>query len=69
MPHPVWNRETLLDLTVNVVPLVILAFFFFLFLFFSPWAPNTFIETISLGLILVPFVLLGLLTWVAAHYL
>ena len=69
MPHSVWNRETILDITVNLVPIFILAFFIVLFLVFSPWAPSTFYQAISIGLMIVPLVVLGLLTYVAAHYL
>ncbi len=65
---PVFDRETLLDITVNVIPMFILGFFIVLFAFFSPWPGNTFMSVIGLGLTIIPFVLLGLLTWVAAHY-
>lgn len=65
---PVFDRETLLDITVNIVPMFILAFFLLLFLFFSPWPENTFMAIIGLGLTIIPLVLLGLLTWIAAHY-
>ncbi|WP_435157705.1 DUF6684 family protein [Haladaptatus sp. DFWS20] len=66
--NPVFDRETLLDITVNIVPMFILAFFLFLFLFFSPWPDDTFMGIIGLGLTIIPLVLLGLLTWIAAHY-
>jgi len=33
----VWTRDTLLDVTVNVVPLVVLALFTVLFLVANPW--------------------------------
>ena len=69
MPHSVWNRETLLDITVNVVPLFILGFFIALFLLTSPWGSQPFYEAISIGLTLIPLVLLGLLTYIAAKYL
>lgn len=69
MPHSVFNRETLLDITVNIIPLVILFFFIVLFVFQQPWPPNIFIEIVSLGLTVIPFVLLALLTYIAAHYI
>lgn len=69
MSHPVFNRETLLDISVNIIPLVILLFFSVFLLLFSPWPQNAFIETIALGLHIVPFVLLAILTYVAAYYI
>ncbi|WP_158058384.1 DUF6684 family protein [Halorussus halophilus] len=69
MPHSVFNRETLLDITVNIIPLVILFFFIVLFLLRSPWPQNLFFEIVGLGLTIIPFVLLAILTYIAAQYL
>ena len=69
MSHPVFNRETLLDISVNIIPLVILLFFTVFLLLFSPWPQNTFLEVIALGLHIVPFVVLAILTYVAAYYI
>jgi hypothetical protein len=69
MPHPVFNRETLLDISVNLIPLGIILFFTVFLLFFSPWPQNLFVEVIALGLHVVPFVGLAILTWISAHYL
>ncbi|WP_435180647.1 DUF6684 family protein [Halorussus sp. AFM4] len=69
MAHPVFNRETLLDISVNIVPLGILAFFILMFLLNSPWPSSLFISVIVLGLHIVPFVGLAILTYVAATYL
>ena len=69
MPHPVFNRETLLDISVNIIPLIIILFFTLFLLLFSPWSGNLFIEIIALGLHLVPFVFLAILTYVAAYYI
>ncbi|UPV75844.1 cox cluster protein [Halorussus limi] len=69
MPHPVFNRETLLDISVNIIPLFILLFFTVFLLFFSPWPDNLFLQTIALGLHVIPFVLLALLTYFAAYYI
>ncbi len=68
MPYSVFDRDTLLDIVVNIVPLIILVFFFVLFFFSTPYPRNLLYQWLSLILIVIPFVLLGLLTWVAAHY-
>ncbi|MFB6164852.1 MAG: DUF6684 family protein [Haloarculaceae archaeon] len=62
-----FDRDTLLDLTVNVVPLVILVFFLLLFAIVQAWQWNAFMFVVSQGLLIVPFVLLSLLTYVAAR--
>ncbi|WP_435152930.1 DUF6684 family protein [Haladaptatus sp. DFWS20] len=68
MAERVFDRETLLDITVNVVPLGIMAFFFVLFLAFSPWSSgSSLVGLISLGLVVVPFIGLALLTYLAAR--
>ncbi|WP_128478518.1 DUF6684 family protein [Halorussus pelagicus] len=69
MPHPVFNRETLLDISVNIIPLVIILLFTAFLLLFSPWSQNMFIEVIALGLHAIPFVFLAILTYVAAYYI
>ncbi|WP_135827489.1 DUF6684 family protein [Halorussus halobius] len=66
MADSAFDRETLLDVSVNLVPMVIILFFTLLLLFASPFAPNLFLDVVALGLHLVPFVLLGLLTYVSA---
>lgn len=69
MADSVFDRETLLDISVNIVPLVIILFFVGLFLVTSPWPPDLLIEAVTIGLHVIPFVLLALLTYIAAHYL
>lgn len=66
MADSVFDRETLLDISVNIVPMLIILFFTALLVFASPFAPNPFYDVIALGLHVVPFVLLGLLTYVSA---
>lgn len=68
MSYSPFDRETLLDIVVNIVPLVILAFFLLLFFFKTPYPRNVLYQNLSLILIVVPFALLGLLTWIAARY-
>jgi Na+/H+-dicarboxylate symporter len=59
------DRETLLDVTVNIIPLVIIAFFFFLFAVFGQFIWEPLISFVSLGLLVVPFALLALVTYLA----
>ncbi len=51
MAAKVFDRETLLDLSVNVIPLVILALFAVLFLVLSPFGFDSTITTIQFGII------------------
>lgn len=60
------DRETLLDVTVNLIPMGILAFFVLLFLVYAPFPPDMFIYVVSHALTIIPFVFLGLLTYVSA---
>ncbi|WP_318282343.1 DUF6684 family protein [Halostella sp. PRR32] len=61
------DRETMLDLTVNFIPLGILAFFFVLFIAFDPWGWEPLFTTLALALIAWHFLLLALLTWIAGR--
>lgn len=58
-----FETDTLLDVTVNVIPIGILVFFIVLFLVYSPFPQNLFVQVISLGLMVVPLVFLALLTY------
>lgn len=62
-----FTRDTLLDLTVNVVPLGIILFFIVLFLVVTPWGWDPFPVLVSHGLLVIPFVSLALLTYVAGR--
>lgn len=67
--HP-FDRETLLDTVVNIIPLAILAFFTVAFLLFNPWNTGSTTERIlQFVLVLVPFVLLAVLTYLTAKRL
>lgn len=57
------DRETLLDVIVNIIPLVIIAFFFVLYIFSDDYIWQPFIIFISLVLLIVPFGLLALVTY------
>jgi hypothetical protein len=65
MANKIFDRDTLLDLTVNVVPLFIIAFFVVAFAVFSPFGIDPMASSIQFGLLVVPFVLLAVLTYFA----
>lgn len=66
MATPIFERETWLDITVNLIPLCIIAFFIALFTVATPWAIEGLTSAVAYGLLVVPFVLLAYLTYVAA---
>lgn len=63
----IFDRDTLLDLSVNVIPLVILAFFTVVFLLYSPgpFAWDSVLSSVQYAIILTTFVLLAVLTYYA----
>jgi hypothetical protein len=63
MDSSVFDRETLLDLSVNIIPLGIMAFFVILFALASSFKFDPVIVTIQMGLIIFPFVGLAVLTY------
>ena len=63
MSEKVFDRETLLDLTVNVIPFVILAFFFIAFIVFTPFGFDSVISSIQLAIIGVSALGLMVLTY------
>lgn len=66
MSARVFDRETLLDLLVNVVPLVILLFFIGLFLVSDPFGYETSIYTyLQIAIVGVTFLALAYLTYVS----
>ena len=69
MANSAFDRETLLDISVNLIPLGMILFFVVLLITGSTYEPDLFIEVIALGLHVVPFVSLAILTYVAAQYL
>lgn len=69
MATPIFDRETWLDITVNVIPLGIIAFFLVLFLVASPWEIAGLMSLVSFGLLVVPFVGLAILTYFAAQFI
>ena len=61
------NLETLLDVTVNLIPMGILLFFVGLYTVFRPWEWDPGIFVLMHFLTVFPFVLLALLTYVSAR--
>jgi hypothetical protein len=65
MAAKIFDKETMLDLTVNIIPLVIMAFFLVVFAVVNPFGFDFLASTISYGLLVVPFVALAVLTYLS----
>lgn len=61
------DRETLLDLTVNVIPIGILLFFVVLFAVVNPWEFDPYYFFLMHGLTIFPLLMLLLVTYVSAR--
>ena len=61
------NREMLLDVSINAIPAVILAYFVFLTLVRSPWEGPLLVEVLTHTLTVFPLVLLVFATYYAAR--
>ena len=70
MNSAVFDKDTILDLTVNIVPLFILAFFIVAYFAVNPWGmDDILVAAISHGILLFTFLSLAVLTYVAATYI
>ena len=70
MTDTIWSKDTLLDITVNIVPLLILGFFLLFFILVAPWGVSlTFVSVMQILLIVVPFIALVILTYEAAIHI
>jgi len=67
MANKIFDRDTLLDLTVNMVPLFIMAFFIVAFAVVAPFGVDPLASSLQFGLVAVPFVLLAILTYFAGR--
>lgn len=68
MSSRVFDRETILDALVNIIPLVIIGFFIVVFLFLSPWQGLPALGTyLQIGLMLLMAVLLAVVTYLVAE--
>ncbi|MFC7070938.1 DUF6684 family protein [Halobaculum lipolyticum] len=62
----IFDRDTLLDLTVNVIPLGIILFFVAAFVLVDPFGELDFYgRVLQMGLLAFPFVALAILTYVS----
>ncbi|WP_132058523.1 DUF6684 family protein [Halorussus amylolyticus] len=66
MATPIFERETWLDISVNIIPLVIMGFFIVFFTVATPWEIEGLTSAIAYALLIVPLVLLAYLTYIAA---
>lgn len=69
MATPIFERETWLDISVNLIPLTIIAFFIALYTVATPWEIEGLVSAVGFGLLIVPFLGLAYLTYVAADAL
>lgn len=60
-----FDRETLLDLVVNAIPLGMMLFFVVVFLLINPFGSSPVNTAIQISLLVVPFVALAFLTYVS----
>ena len=67
MATKIFDRETMLDLTVNFIPLFIILFFIVGFAVFNPFGIDSMATGIQYALLLAPFVFLAVLTYVSAR--
>lgn len=65
MANKIFDRDTLLDLTVNVVPLFIIAFFVVGYAVFPAFGTELLPTAVQFGLLVVPFVFLTILTYLS----
>ena len=67
MATKIFDRETMLDLTVNFIPLFIILFFVVGFAVFNPFGYDSMATGIQYVLLIAPFVFLAILTYVSAR--
>lgn len=67
MKSPTFDRETLLDLVVNAVPLGIMLFFLVVFAAYNPFGPNAVNTALQFSIVGVTLVALVVLTYYSAR--
>jgi hypothetical protein len=65
MATKVFDRDTLLDLTVNFIPLFIILFFVVVFAVINPWGFDPLGSGLQYALLIAPFVALAVLTYLS----
>ncbi|MEF8778659.1 MAG: DUF6684 family protein, partial [Natronomonas sp.] len=63
MSDRIFDRDTLLDLTVNAIPLAILLFFVLLFAVVTPFPGDAVAVVVRLGIVIVTGFALAVLTY------
>ena len=63
MSDRIFDRETLLDLTVNGIPLAILLFFVVLFAVMTPFPSNSVVLAIQMAIVIITGFVLAVLTY------
>ena len=66
MATRIFDRETLLDLVVNAVPLFIMGFFIIAFVLFSPFGFDPLASLLQFGIVIASFVALLILSYFSA---
>jgi len=67
MATRIFDKETMLDLTVNFIPLFIILFFIVAFAVFNPFGVDSLGTGIQYALVVAPFVFLAVLTYISAR--
>jgi hypothetical protein len=65
MATRIFDRDTLLDLTVNFIPLFIILFFVVGFVLVNPFGFDPMASGLQMALLVAPFVFLALLTYLS----
>lgn len=63
-----FDRETILDATVNFIPLGMIVFFTAMFLLLDPWDEPFIITLTAYGQLVIPFVGLAVITYLMMKY-
>lgn len=66
MSTSIWNKDTLLDISVNIIPLFIIAFFVVAFIVVDPFGGPLLGKILQLAIVLVTAIGLIILTHQAA---
>ncbi|RDI71066.1 DUF6684 family protein [Halopelagius longus] len=65
MANKIFDRDTVLDLTVNFIPLFIIVFFIVGFAVYPAFGTDLLPSALQFGLLVVPFVMLTVLTYLS----
>ena len=65
MANRIFDKDTLLDLTVNIIPLFIILFFVVVFAVINPWGFDPLGSGLQYAVLIAPFVALAVLTYLS----